>query len=257
VFIIFRSIMNSDTAQWIVIGVIVLIVAVFVLPHLSEVWLGPRMDTTIKADFDSTGNLTKYDLNIKMTDYGYSKLQEVSISSGKSSIKDFLLRNVSNKDDFSYYEITNKTENEKSVRLFAVRDFDPNSNIPTIHIIKNDTYWIYKDESFKKSYFLPDNFVNKITYTLTAPTHSVEISPAYNDTGFIEGLLGKTKVTWELDRNRDTIPFTGNAQPIPEYSVIVYTPKTPGFGIILCSISILLAFFIHYRKRNKKLNSFI
>jgi hypothetical protein len=246
--------MNSETAQYIVIGIAILVIAFFALPHLSEVWLGPRMDTTIITDFDKTGNITKYDLTIEMSDYGYLKLQEVSVSSGKTSIKDYLLRNVSNKNDFSYSEVTNKTENRKAIRLFSVKDFDPNLNLPTVHIIKNDTYWIYKDESFKKSYFLPDNFVNKISYTVVAPTHSVKISPACNETGFIESLLGKSKVTWIVDRDRDTIPFTGNAQPIPEYSVIVDAPKSPGFGIVLTSISIFaIAFYIVCRNRNKKI----
>lgn len=242
---------DSETTTWIVVIGFLILIAIFVLPHMSEIMLGPRMDTTVKSEFDKTGNITKYELNVKMTDYGYTKLNEISKSAGKTSIKDYLLRNVSNKDDFSYSEITNKTD-EKTIRLFTIRDFDPNSKIPTIHITKNDTVWIYEDESFEKSYFLPDNFVDEITYVLTAPTHSIKISPAYNETGFIESLLGKTKVTWVLDRQRDVIPFTGNAQPVPKYSVMIEAPKSPGFGIVLSLIAILIVFALIYHKKIKK-----
>lgn len=206
----------------------------FALPLI----MGPSTDLTVNAQFDSNGNLSQYKITFKMpNEFSYNKFLQYANSQGNSTIREYFLRGISSDQIFEYeYDPRDLT-----ITFWATQPFDPNTVTNTIHIIKRADTWRYEDSSFEREYFIPDSFINSITYKLNCPT---EIRDTNADSR--GQFLRANQLTWIIDRHKDVIGSSTVKVVIPTFYADVEIPKTsegitvPGFGPIIALVGILV-----------------
>ena len=169
----------------------------------------------------------------------YNKYLSNVNSKGYSTIKEYFLRDISDKTLFDFqYDEKNKKIKFKSNRLF-----NPNQELKTISIDKSK--WIFRDFSFVKGteYFFPDEYINSIKYTFTTT------AAIYNTSGEIsEHFLFGNKSKWIINRNKEAFDSTSNSIIIPTFYVETSHPQAP-IGVLVPIFA--LGLVIVLRKRNK------
>jgi len=215
------------------VGVIILPV----IPQIMQEIRGPSTDLKVNAEFDSNGYITQYRIVFKMPDaYSYDRFLQHASSQGNSTIREYLLRGIPQSQVFDY------EYNQKDLRitLWAKQSFNPNNVTNTIRINKQENTWRYEDSSFEKAYFIPDSFINSITYTLKCPTEIINTNADSRGK-----LLSANQLTWTIDRHKDEIGSSTKRSAIPTVYADVKVPETPEMIVVpgFCSISAIIGVF--------------
>jgi len=169
--------------------------------------------------------------------YSYDKFLLYVNSQGYSTIREYFLREISPSQIFEYeYDPKDLT-----VTFWVAQPFDPNTATNTIRIIKQEDRWRYEDSSFEGEYFIPDYFINSVTYKLDCPTE-IRNTNADKQGKF----LWANRLTWTIDRNKDAVGSSTLKAVIPTFYANVTTPEVPevivvpGFGPLVTFIGILV-----------------
>lgn len=220
---------------------------IFVLPQIMQEVRGPSVDLTVNAKFDSNGNLSQYKIIFDMPDaYSYDRYLQYANSQGNSTIREYLLRGIPANQIFEY----NYDQRNLKITFWSTQPFSPNNVTNTIRIDKQEDIWRYEDSSFEMEYFIPDSYINSITYTLNCPTE-VRNSNADSRGKF----LAAKKLTWTIDRQKDAIGSSTRKAVIPTFYAEVKVPEAPevivvpGFGPVIAFIGIFMIALLE-RKKN-------
>ena len=231
------GIMGDDLMK-VVVAIVLVILAGVAIPSALPLIMGPSTDLKVNAQFDSNGNLSQYKITFKMpNEYSYGKFVQYVNSQGNSTIREYFLRGISPNQLFEYkYD-----KDDLTVTFWATQPFDPNTATNTIHIIKQGDTWKYEDSSFAQEYFIPDGFINSITYTLDCPTE-IKTTNADSRGKFLQA----NRLTWTIDRNKDAIGSSTVKIVIPTFYADVKAPEAsgvtaaPGFGSMIAVIGTLV-----------------
>jgi len=234
--------MSDIDAQGIAIIFIGMVLAGFILtvilPPFFQAIRGPSTDFTINTVIDYEGNVSEYSVTIVLPDtYSYDKFAKYSYSQNYGTIKEYILRGFSDKQIFDY----NYDPKKNTITLKSTDTFDPNSITNIIHIQKNGREWRFEDESFASEYFIPEEYINKLTYKLTLP------SDVLNSNADSQGGIFSPTLTWNIDRHKETVLVSNNMPSVPIFYANASAPEIaeiPGFGIIVTIIGLICSFLI-------------
>src|SRR5208337_2569028 len=97
------------------------------------------------------------------------------------------------------FSISNDSANQK-ITIKTVGPFDPNTVTTFMHLNMSQNYWEFSDDSVSGSSFLPEKYINKVTYTLTIPSEIIDATTLDNSTDWIHG---NKQLTWTMDQNKN------------------------------------------------------
>jgi len=106
------------------------------------------------------------------------------------------LRATSVPDSFT---ITNDSVNKK-ITISAIGPFDPNSMTLFMRLTRTQDYWEFEDNSINSSSFLPEKYIDKLTYTLTIPSNIIDATTLDN---FSVLFSNEKQLTWTIDQDKN------------------------------------------------------
>jgi hypothetical protein len=199
---------------------------------------------TINTRIDPTGNISYYSIDLQFgDDMSYSNF--LSDAKGKD-LSVYELRATTAPNMFT---ITNDSANRK-ITITAIGPFDPNSATSFMHVIKTQNYWEFDDGSINSSSFLPGNYINKLTYTLTIPSDIIDATTLDNSSVWFSN---EKQLTWTMDQDKNWFNPKGDNLDPPRIYVKFQVPEPSSFpwaGIgITAAVAVILGFVLLRRSR--------
>lgn len=231
---------KSDNAQFIgylILAVILLAIYLFVwFPQIR----GPATDMTITIKIDPNGNISKYSAEIQFEDTpSYVQFLNDLKSPTSKTMKDYLLRDISSPELF---RITNDSTNNK-ITIVSSTPFDPNQIFSYVRITKSQNYWEFKDSSIINSSYIPEKYVNKLTYSLTIPSKIIYANTIDNSSSFF--FPNEKTLKWTNDKNKNPLNPVGNNIGSPEIYVKFEIPEPTDYTrIIILGIAALIVIVV-------------
>ena len=205
---------------------------------------GPAADISIKTKIDTTGNISAYSIEMQFPD-------DMSYSSFLSNMKGanmsaYELRATSRPNSFV---LTNDSANKK-ITINAIGPFDPNSTTSFMRLTKTQDYWEFEDTSVNSSSFLPENYINKLTYSLTIPSDILDTTTLDNSSV----LFSKEKqLTWTMDQDKNWFNPKGDNYNPPRIYAKFQVPEPANFPWVPIGIgaivAVIIGLFILQRRR--------
>lgn len=232
-----RKNQQHDFADIDVVGLVVVILILgalyyfFMFPPLR----GPAADMEVSTAIEPNGDISQYKVTMQFVDdLSYTQFLSFLNTQKIPSINDYEFRTFSSSQPFL---VTNNS-NDKSVTIEAKTPFDPNNMTMNIRIKKYSEFWEFEDKSIINSSHLPEQYINKLTYTLTIPSKLIYANTLDNSS--IPLSEGK-KLTWHIDRNKNPLNPKGDsiASPTiyakfkpPEQNPVPVVPILIGIGVL-------------------------
>lgn len=217
----------SDATSGIIVFLILLVIGGgWYLFHMYPDIRGPASDMEINVKIDPHGNISQYSVVLQFVDSSsYSKFITELSSKKIPSLTDYEFHSITSTDTFKL--INDSTNNKLTIES---RDpFDPNQVCSEIKINKYTDYWEYIDTSVVNSSYIPEKYINKLTYSLTIPSALIEANSLENSTP----LLSTEKViTWRMDRNKNPLNPAGEKIDTQTIYVKFAVPDPNQFPII-------------------------
>jgi hypothetical protein len=214
--------------------------------YIFPIWRGPAADVEINAVVDPQGTLSEYRVTLQFVDdLSYSQFLAYTKSQNFPSMVDYEFRTIY---DSQYFSIKNDSS-ARTITIKTIHPFDPNNVTTNIRIKKNQDSWEYEDKSIINSSHLPEQYVNKLTYTLSIPTDEIFSNTLENSTSWWKD--GK-ELIWHIDRNKNPLnPKGDNIATSTIYAKFkVPDPNAiPRIYLIIGGLVILVVIFLLIRKR--------
>lgn len=240
---------KSDNEQLIGILLVIAIVAGLYFFVWYPQIRGPATDMTTTVKIDPTGNISKYSVEMQFVDsQSYSQFLQELNSPNKKTIRDYVFREISSPESFI---IKNDSANNK-ITIVSQASFDPNKVFAHVRVIKNQDYWEFEDSTIVNSSYIPEKYINKITYTLTIPSKLIYANTIDNSSSFF--IPNEKTLTWTIDKNKNLLNPFGENIGSPKIYVKFEVPESTDYSrIIIIGVLILIfgVLVILYLRRNR------
>lgn len=231
---------KSDNGQIIVILFFILIVGgLYYFVWFPQI-RGPATDLTSTVKMDSNGNISKYSIELQFVDsQSYTQFFQELNSPSRKTISEYMFRNITSPDLF---KIKNDSSNNKII-ISSQSPFDPNKVFTQVKLTKNQDYWEFEDSSVINSSYIPEKYVNKLTYTLTIPSKIINANTLDNSSSFF--FPNEKTLTWTIDKNKNLLNPFGEKIGSPKIYVKFEVPGPTDYSrIIIIGILIVICVII-------------
>jgi hypothetical protein len=210
---------------------------------------GPATDLTSTVKIDPNGNISKYSIELQFVDsQSYTQFLQELNSPNRKTINEYVFRDILSPELF---KIKNDSSNNKIV-ISSQSSFDPNNVFTHVKLIKYQDYWEFEDSSIVNSSYIPEKYVNKLTYTLTIPSKIIFANTIDNSSSFY--FPNEKTLTWTIDKNKNPLNPFGENIGSPKIYVKFGVPEPTDYSrIIIIGVVIIICVIltIMFLRRNR------